>query len=151
MNIGTTTIDISRGNLYTTPVDAVVHMTTGKLTGMYSNGGVFSVAGPELFKACMRLGPLKSGEVDITLGYNLPAKFIIHAIGPQFGKENGYEASYLEDCHIKALQLAEKKQLTSIAFPSFCGGVYAYPVVEAASIALETVQEFLHRHPQTTL
>jgi len=147
-----TTIKIFQGDITKLHVDAVVNAANSKLTGGGGvDGSIHATAGPELFKACLALGGCKVGEAKITMGYNLPAKFIIHTVGPQYKGGEGYEASYLEECYKNSLVLAEQHHVKSIAFPAISTGAYGFPVEEACGIALETVQEYLDNNLQTEI
>ena len=131
--------------------DVLVNMVSRSLTGSSASGSLHVVAGEELFKACLRLGNIPLGKAGITEGYNLPCKFVIHTVCPIFGQENGFEASYLEDCYKNTLQIAEQKEVRSIAFPAISGGIGKYPIEEAAPIALESIKEYLESNSITTL
>ena len=147
-----TEIEILQGDITTLPVDAVVNAANKHLSGGGGvDGAIHAAAGPELAKACLQLGGCETGQAKITYGYNLPAKFIIHTVGPVYGQQDGFEASYLEDCYKNSLALAEEKQLQSVAFPSISTGIYGYPLAEAVPIALESVKEYLEDHSKTSL
>jgi O-acetyl-ADP-ribose deacetylase (regulator of RNase III) len=147
-----TELQIVNGDITKLEVDAVVNASSKSLSGGGGvDGAMHAAAGPELFKACLRLGGCETGEAKITPGYNLPAKFVIHTVGPMYGQENGFEASYLEDCYKNTLTLADQKHITSIAFPSISTGIYRYPLSEAVPIALESTKEFLEEHAHTSI
>src|SRR5579872_1611212 len=106
MKIQNTEIQIFRGDITQLNVDAIVNAANNKLTGGGGvDGAIHRAAGPELLKACLRLGGCKTGEAKITLGYNLPSKFVIHTVGPIYGQQDGFEASFLEDCYKNSLAL----------------------------------------------
>jgi O-acetyl-ADP-ribose deacetylase (regulator of RNase III) len=97
---------------------------------------------PELLEECKKLGGCKTGETKITKGYNLPAKYVIHTVGPVYGQENGNEEKLLAGCYKNCLQLAKENNIKTIAFPAISTGAYGYPKNEAAKIALAAVKEF---------
>lgn len=147
-----TVIRIEQGDITKCPVDAVVTAANPKLTGGGGvDGAIHRAAGPELLRACLALGGCDTGEAKLTYGYNLPAKFVVHTVGPRYGEMDGLEASYLEDCYKNSLRLADEKRLASVAFPAIATGAYGFPLEEATGIAMESVQEYLEAHPQTSL
>jgi O-acetyl-ADP-ribose deacetylase (regulator of RNase III) len=112
------------------------------------DGMIHYVAGPELFKECKMLGGCETGDVKITKGYKLPAKFVIHTVGPVYGHENGREDELLESCYFKSLKLARESNLKTISFPCISTGVFHFPKKEAAEIAIKTVKEFIAKNPE---
>ena len=136
-------IKITLGDITKLSVDCIVNAANGTLLGGGGvDGEIHSAAGPQLKKACYKLGGCKVGQAKITKGYNLPAKFIIHTVGPYYtGHEN--DPIDLASCYSNSLRLAMANNLHSIAFPSISTGVYQYPKEKAAKIALETVNNFL--------
>ena len=137
-------IEIVRGDITKLEVDAIVNAAnTTLLGGGGVDGAIHRAAGPELFAECRTLGGCLPGEAKITRGYRLPARFVIHTVGPIWrgGKHN--EAKILADCHRNSLQLAIENEIKTIAFPAISCGAYGYPIQEAAQIALKTTREFL--------
>ncbi len=134
---GGTFINISTGNIVEAEVDAIVNAANHTLLG---GGGVDGVihqaAGPLLKEKCKTLGGCKTGEAKITKGYNLPAKYIIHTVGPIYGQENGQEAKLLANCYLNSIKLAYNHGLKSIVFPSISTGAFGYPAEEAAEVVV---------------
>jgi O-acetyl-ADP-ribose deacetylase (regulator of RNase III) len=137
-------IDIVRGDLTELDVDAIVNAANTTLLG---GGGVDSAihraAGPELLEECRGLGGCSPGEAKITRGYNLPARFVIHTVGPVWSGGNGGEPETLANCYRNSLHLAADTGIRSIAFPAISCGAYRYPIEQAAEIAVRTVRHFL--------
>lgn len=145
-------IEVIKSDITTLAVDAIVNAANHKLTGGGGvDGAIHRIGGSELTAACLRLGGCKTGEAKITLGYKLPARFVIHTVGPIYGQHDGYEASFLEDCYKNTLALAGQKNIISLAFPSISTGVYGYPLWESVPLALESVKEFIDEHPGSSI
>ncbi|MCX6138943.1 MAG: macro domain-containing protein [Ignavibacteriales bacterium] len=108
------------------------------------DGAIHRAAGPALLEECKQLGGCKTGEAKITKGYRLPAKFVIHTVGPVWRGGTAGESELLCSCYRNSLALVEENRLTSIAFPAISCGAYCYPVEAAVSIALDTVIGFLN-------
>ncbi|MEO0232733.1 MAG: macro domain-containing protein [candidate division WOR-3 bacterium] len=105
-------------------------------------GAIHKAAGPLLEKECKKYAPIKPGEAVITKGYNLPNKYVIHTLGPVYGKDKP-EDKILSDCYKNSLKIAEEYKIDSIAFPAISTGYFGYPVEEAAKVAFKTIIEMI--------
>jgi O-acetyl-ADP-ribose deacetylase len=137
-------IEMLRGDITTLEVDAIVNAAkTTLLGGGGVDGAIHRAAGPELLAECRTLGGCKPGEAKITHGYDLPARFVIHTVGPIWRGGKGSEAQILANCYRNSLQIAVENEINTIAFPAISCGAYGYPIEEAAYIALTTARDFL--------
>jgi len=137
-------IQIVRSDITKLDVDAIVNAAnTTLLGGGGVDGAIHGAAGPELLSECRMLGGCRPGEAEITRGYRLPARFVIHTVGPIWCGGKHDEARTLANCYRNSLQLAVENEIKTIAFPAISCGAYGYPIEEAAHIAFKTTREFL--------
>ena len=142
-------IDIVRGDITKLDVDAIVNAAnTTLLGGGGVDGAIHRAAGPKLLEECLGLGGCRTGQAKITRGYNLPARFVIHTVGPVWSGGNRGEADLLANCYRNSLRLAVENRIRTIAFPAISCGAYRYPVPDAAKIALNITRDFLRTEGQ---
>ncbi len=139
-------IDIRQADITQLEVDAIVNAANPELLdGAGVCGAIHRAAGAELLAECRSLGGCDTGDAKMTAGYNLAARHVIHAVGPVWRGGEDNEAELLAGCYRKSIQLAEEHGLKSIAFPAISCGIYGYPIIQAATIAIESTLQTLHQ------
>ena len=137
-------LTLLRGDITRLAVNAIVNAAnTSLLGGGGVDGAIHRAAGPELLAECRTLGGCRPGEAKITRGYQLPARFVIHTVGPVWSGGQRGEPETLANCYRNSLRVAAENGVRTIAFPAISCGAYRYPIADAARIAVETTREFL--------
>ena len=151
VKIGRSFLELIKGDITKQDTDAIVNAANNRLTpGGGASGAIHRVAGSELWDECRTLGGCKTGEAKITKGYQLPASYVIHTVGPIYSGSSD-DPIKLASCYKESLSLAEKNNVRSISLLAVSTGVFGYPVEEAAKIALETILDWLKQSSKIEL
>jgi O-acetyl-ADP-ribose deacetylase (regulator of RNase III) len=144
-------LSLLRADITKLAVDAIVNAANSTLLGGGGvDGAIHRAAGPDLLAECRTLGGCRPGEAKITRGYDLPARFVIHTVGPVWSGGTRGEPEILANCYRNSLRVALENGAQTIAFPAISCGAYRYPIVDAARIAVDTTSEFLRENNSIT-
>ena len=142
-------IRIVEGDITELEVGAIVNAANSSLLGGGGvDGAIHDAAGPELLEECRKIGGCPTGEARLTKGYDLPARFVIHAVGPVWSGGSDDEDGLLANCYRNSLMLAAQNGIKTIAFPAISTGIYRFPLDRATKIAVRQTREFLRSHPE---
>ena len=145
--VGAARIEVVLGDLTKETADAIVNAAnTSLLGGGGVDGAIHRAGGPAILEACRVLNGCETGDAKITTAGRMPAKYVIHTVGPVYRGGQRGEAELLASCHRRSLEVAVENGVRSVSLPAISCGVYGYPIPEAAEIAMATVKEFLETH-----
>jgi O-acetyl-ADP-ribose deacetylase len=153
IHVGLCQLQLIKGDITNIAVDAIVNAANSQLAGGGGvDGAIHRTGGPEIMRELdeirARIGRCETGSAVVTGAGRLPAKYVIHAVGPVYRDGKHGEPEQLESCYMTALKLAAERDVRSISFPSISTGIYGYPIEEAAGLAVKTVAEWLHGHSE---
>ena len=152
IKIKNATLSLIQGDITLQETDAVVNAANTRLAGGAGvDGAIHATGGPSIMAECRKIGGCPTGQAVITAGGNLKARFVIHTVGPVYQGGGSGEAAQLKSAYLESLKLASARGLKSLAFPAISTGVYAYPLEEAARIALITVMDYIGEHSDLEL
>jgi len=152
ININKSVLELTEGDITEQETDAIVNAAnTSLLGGGGVDGAIHRAGGPKILEECRKLGGCPTGEARITTGGNLKAKYIVHTVGPIYHDGKRHEAELLANAYKNSLALVSQHKLRSVAFPSISTGAYGYPIDEAATVALQTVIDYLKTHTDIQL
>ena len=146
---GSSVLELLEGDITRQDTEAIVNAAnTSLLVGGGVDGAIHRAGGPQILEECRRLGGCPTGEARLTRGGNLPARYVIHTVGPIYRDGVHREPELLASCYRESLKLASAKGIKTVAFPSISTGAYGYPLADAARVALKTVKAYLAEHPE---
>jgi O-acetyl-ADP-ribose deacetylase (regulator of RNase III) len=149
VRIGASTLELVEGDITQQDTDAIVNAANSSLLGGGGvDGAIHRAGGPQILEECRRIGGCPTGEARITTGGRLPAKWVIHTVGPVYRDGKHGEADLLASAYRNSLRLASARAIKTVAFPSISTGAYGYPLAEAARIALTTTRDYLKAHAE---
>ncbi len=152
VTINKSRVVLVQGDITTETTQAIVNAANSRLAGGGGvDGAIHAAGGPSIMAECRKIGGCPTGEAVITTGGNLKAQYVIHTVGPIYRGGAHGEEKLLSSAYRKSLELASKKGIRSVSFPSISTGAYAYPIKEAARVALKTVVDYLTDHPEVEL
>ena len=152
VKIGASTLELVEGDITKQDTEAIVNAAnTSLLGGGGVDGAIHRAGGPQILEECQKIGGCPTGEARITTGGRLPAKWVIHTVGPAYRDGRHGEAELLASAYRSSLALASARGIKAVAFPSISTGAYGYPLAEAARIALTTARDYLKAHPEIAL
>jgi O-acetyl-ADP-ribose deacetylase (regulator of RNase III) len=152
VTVNNSIIELVQGDITQQDTDAIVNAAnTSLLGGGGVDGAIHRAGGPQILEECRKIGGCDTGDAVVTTGGNLPARHVIHTVGPVYrGGEQG-EADLLASAYRRSLEVASESGLAAVAFPSISTGAYGYPIAEASRVALRTSIEYLHAHSDISL
>jgi len=151
VKVGGSVLELIRGDITEQSTEAIVNAANKRLApGGGVAGAIHRAAGPELWEECKKLGGCETGEAKLTKGYNLPARYVIHTVGPIYSG-SPQDGELLEACYKSSLKLAVRKGIKSLSFPAISTGAFGYPMEKAARVALKAVITFMKKHHEIKL